>query len=67
MLVEHMTWEEYRHEVSRRIIILPVGSLEQHGLHLPLSVDVVIPTSLAKMVCEELDAIVQIGRQELGW
>ena len=58
MLVEHMTWEEYRDEVTRRIIILPVGSLEQHGPHLPLSVDVVIPTSLAKMVCEELDAMV---------
>jgi len=58
MLVEQMTWEEYRDEVSRRIITLPVGSLEQHGPHLPLSVDVVIPTSLAKMVCEELDAMV---------
>jgi len=58
MLVEHMTWEEYRDQVGRRIIILPVGSLEQHGPHLPLSVDVVIPTSLAKMVCEELDAMV---------
>jgi len=53
-----MTWEEYRDEVSRRIIILPVGSLEQHGPHLPLNVDVVIPTSLAKMVSEELDAMV---------
>jgi len=58
MLVEHMTWKEYRDEVSRRIIILPVGSLEQHGPHLPLNVDVVIPTSLAKMVSEELDAMV---------
>ena len=58
MLVEHMTWEEYRDEVARRIIILPVGSLEQHGPHLPLNVDVVIPTSLAKMVCEELEAMV---------
>jgi creatinine amidohydrolase len=53
-----MTWEEYRDEVARRIIILPVGSLEQHGPHLPLSVDVVIPTGLAKMMCEELEAMV---------
>jgi len=53
-----MTWEEYRDEVSRRIIILPVGSLEQHGPHLPLGTDVVIPTSLAKMVCKEVDAMV---------
>jgi len=58
MLVEDMTWKEYGDEVSRRIIILPVGSLEQHGPHLPLNVDVVIPTSLAKMVSEELDAMV---------
>lgn len=58
MLVEQMTWEEYRAEVSRRIVILPVGSLEQHGPHLPLNVDVMIPTSLAKMVCEELHAMV---------
>jgi creatinine amidohydrolase len=53
-----MIWEEYRDEVGRRIVILPVGSLEQHGPHLPLNVDVVIPTSLAKMVAEELDAMV---------
>ena len=58
MLVEHMIWEEYRDEISRRIIILPVGSLEQHGPHLPLNVDVVIPTSLAKLVGEQLDAMV---------
>jgi creatinine amidohydrolase len=58
MLVEHMTWQEYRDELTRRIIILPVGSLEQHGPHLPLNVDVVIPTSLAKMVCEGLEAMV---------
>jgi len=58
VLVEHMTWEEYREEVSGGIIILPVGSLEQHGPHLPLNVDVVIPTSLAKMVSEELHAMV---------
>jgi creatinine amidohydrolase/Fe(II)-dependent formamide hydrolase-like protein len=31
MLVEHMTWEDYRDEVGRRIIILPAGALEQPG------------------------------------
>ncbi len=58
MLIEHMTWEEYQNEVGRRVIILPVGSLEQHGLHLPLNVDVVIPKNLALMVYEELQAMV---------
>jgi creatinine amidohydrolase len=57
MLVEHMTWEEYGQEVGRRIIILPVGSLEQHGPHLPLNTDVVIPRRLAMMAAEELEAM----------
>lgn len=58
MQVGQMIWEEYRDEIGQRIIILPVGSLEQHGPHLPLNVDVVIPSSLAKMVDEQLDAMV---------
>jgi creatinine amidohydrolase len=58
MLVGHMTWEEYRDEVGQRIIILPVGSLEQHGPHLPLNVDVIIPANLAKLVSEEISAMV---------
>ena len=58
MLVEQMIWEEYRDEVSRRVIILPVGSLEQHGPHLPLNVDVVIPTKLAAMIAEKVESMI---------
>ena len=58
MLVEHMTWEEYRDEVGRRIIILPVGALEQHGPHLPMNVDVVIPKNLATMTAEQVESLV---------
>jgi len=58
MLVEQMTWEEYRDKVKRSIIILPVGSLEQHGPHLPLGVDTMIPKGLAMMVAEEIEAMV---------
>ena len=58
MLAEHMTWEEYRDEVGRRVVILPVGSLEQHGPHLPLNVDVVIPPNFAKLVAEKITAMV---------
>jgi creatinine amidohydrolase len=58
MLAEHMTWEEYRDQVGQKVIILPVGSLEQHGPHLPLNVDVVIPTNFAKLVAEKLEAMV---------
>ena len=58
MLVEQMIWEEYRDEVSRRVIILPTGSLEQHGPHLPLNVDVVIPTKLAAMIAEKVESMI---------
>jgi len=58
MLVEHMTWEEYRDEIGRRIIILPVGALEQHGPHLPMNVDVVIPKNLATMAAEQVESLV---------
>jgi creatinine amidohydrolase len=57
MLAEHMTWEEYK-EAVKRFVILPIGSLEQHGPHLPLNVDVVIPTSLAEGVAKEIGALV---------
>ncbi len=53
MLVEKLTWQEYEEEIEKRIVILPLGALEQHGPHLPLNVDVVIPRSLALMVDED--------------
>lgn len=39
-LLEEMTWEEARDRFRETdIAILPVGSIEQHGPHLPLSTD----------------------------
>ena len=58
MLVEQMTWQEYRDHVGKSVIILPVGALEQHGPHLPLNVDIVVPSRLSAMAAEELDAMV---------
>jgi creatinine amidohydrolase len=58
MLVEHMTWEEYRDAIGETFVILPVGSLEQHGPHLPLNTDVIIPWGMAVMVAEALGALV---------
>ncbi|MCK5319529.1 MAG: creatininase family protein, partial [Anaerolineales bacterium] len=33
MLAEHMTWQEYGEVIGQRVIILPLGALEQHGPH----------------------------------
>jgi creatinine amidohydrolase len=57
MLAEHLTWEEYR-DMIKGVVILPVGSFEQHGPHLPMNVDVIIPTSLAEGVAKEIGGIV---------
>jgi len=58
MLAEKMTWMEYRDKIKQSLVILPMGSFEQHGPHLPLCVDAVIPTSFAKLVAEKVDGMV---------
>jgi creatinine amidohydrolase len=46
-----LTWEEINDAVAaRKVVVLPTGSTEQHGLHLPLDVD----AFLVESVCLEL-------------
>ncbi len=45
-----LTWTEVRD--TPRIVLIPVGSLEQHGPHLPLDTDTRIATAIAEHVCE---------------
>ena len=37
---------------GRRTAVIPIGSMEQHGSHLPISTDADIVTEIAKRVCE---------------
>lgn len=54
-LLEEMTWEEAKEKFKEiDIAILPVGSLEQHGPHLPLSTDAFDVYWLAKEVCKKV-------------
>jgi creatinine amidohydrolase len=39
-------------------ILIPLGSMEQHGHHMPLHVDVLLPTEIAKKVAEEIGGLV---------
>lgn len=39
-------------------IILPIGSTEQHGRHLPLSTDILVPTELARHLGERTGVLV---------
>lgn len=56
-----LTFQEVRTYLSKRSerrAILPVGTLEAHGPHLPLSTDTICATGLALRVAEKLDALV---------
>lgn len=52
-----MTWEEVRDlDRARAVAILPVGAIEAHGPHLPLSTDVVIAGAMARAGAARLAA-----------
>jgi len=55
-----LTWTEYqrRLEDDAPILMLPTGSVEQHGPHLPLSTDTLIPEMVSERVAALIDAIV---------
>lgn len=54
-----MTWPEYDAALQQgRPLLLPVGATEQHGPHLPLSTDQILPTAVAERVAQKIGAIV---------
>ncbi len=40
------------------VVFLPLGATEQHGPHLAMSVDVVLPTAVAERVAREIGGLV---------
>ena len=60
VLAYELTWPEYdkRMRDGRTPIIVPIGSLEQHGHHMPLHVDVLLPNEFAQRVARETGALV---------
>lgn len=53
-----MTWQEVESALERTAtLLLPVGSTEQHGHHLPLGVDVHMPEAVGARVAERSPAL----------
>ncbi|NLO08801.1 MAG: creatininase [Clostridiales bacterium] len=55
--MEQMTWMEFK-EMKNNVIILPIGSTEQHGPHLPLSVDTILAEEIAYRLATEINGVV---------
>jgi creatinine amidohydrolase len=56
---ELMTWPEVSDAIAANTpVILPVGSIEQHGPHMPLGTDSFLPHALAERVAERRPALV---------
>lgn len=56
-IMQKMTWKEF-YAKKDNVLILPVGSTEQHGPHLPLSVDTIIAEKIALKFAEKIDGVV---------
>jgi creatinine amidohydrolase len=53
---QHYTWQEIPELVRKQpVVVLPVGSVEDHGLHLPLDVDNFIIGSIVEEAARRLD------------
>jgi creatinine amidohydrolase len=58
-LFAELTWPEVAEAIDRGAgVVLPVGSTEQHGYHLPLATDAMLAADLALAIAEPLDLLV---------
>lgn len=58
-MLQYMTWQDAK-EVFKgtKMAIIPTGSTENHGPHLPLGTDYLIAEYFAKRVAEKIDVVV---------
>lgn len=58
--IDQLTWVEYEQVVrdTNPVVFLPVGALEQHGPHLPMNCDEVIPRAISEAVARRVGGLV---------
>ena len=55
----HMTWPEVKDLLTRTdMVLIPVGSIEQHGLHGPMGTDFYAGIEQAKLIAQRTDILV---------
>jgi creatinine amidohydrolase len=55
-----LSWQDYARRIAEEspVLFLPVGAIEQHGQHLPMDCDVVIPDALSLRAAEQVGGLV---------
>ena len=54
-IYEELKWPEIKEVVKEdRLVILPTGSIEQHGLHLPVNTDSALVTEVCRRAAEQI-------------
>ncbi|GLK82529.1 creatininase [Ancylobacter defluvii] len=57
--LDELSWPEFAHKIAAGApVLLPLGTTEQHGPHLPLNVDVVLPTGVCERVARQVGGLV---------
>lgn len=54
--IDRMNWQQYKRCAENGLLILPVGSTEQHSVHLPLCVDALLAERFSEQLAERLSA-----------
>lgn len=57
-LMKNMTWYEFNERKDKDVVILPIGSVEQHGPHLPLYTDTIISEGFSNLLSDRVNGIV---------
>jgi creatinine amidohydrolase len=59
VFMAELSWPEWRRRIAdRAIVFIPIGATEQHGPHLPLNVDVILPTAMCEAVARAVGGLV---------
>jgi creatinine amidohydrolase len=57
--MEHMTWHDLRDAAQRNTpVVLAVGACEQHGPHLPLATDAILPVAVAEAAGQHIPLVI---------
>jgi len=59
LVLQEMNWTDVRDYVAKNdMVILPLGSTEQHGPHLPLGTDIMLATDISKLISARTGVVV---------